>query len=238
MLYGTENYFFYFILYSVLGWGYETVLCSVRERTFVNRGFLNGPYCPIYGIGSVLFLSLLGNEKNAILIFILGAIIASAIEYVTSLAMEKAFGARWWDYSEFKFNLDGRICLGAATVFGAFAVALIKFLHPAVMLWARNIPPTIFHAVNAVLAITFICDLWVTLRGFKAFNGKLRDMTERLSSALATDEEEKAKNALFATPISRQQRRLMRALPNMKSIKYGDALKNMRIGLNNNQKGL
>ena len=122
MLIGTEKYFFYFILYSIIGWGYETAMCSVRDRAFVTRGFLNGPYCPIYGVGAVLFLSLLGNEKSSVLIFIFGAMIASAVEYLTSFAMEKAFGARWWDYSDYKFNLNGRVCLGAAAVFGAFAV--------------------------------------------------------------------------------------------------------------------
>ena len=79
MLFSIEKYFFFFLLYSMLGWVYETALCSVRQRSFVNRGFLNGPYCPIYGVGAILFLSLLENEKNALLIFVFGSVIATAV---------------------------------------------------------------------------------------------------------------------------------------------------------------
>ena len=91
MLVTAENYFLYFILYSVIGWIYETALCSVKEKRFVNRGFLNGPYCPIYGTGAVLFILLLGREQSPLLIFVFGAIIASAVEYATSFFMEKIF---------------------------------------------------------------------------------------------------------------------------------------------------
>ena len=227
MIFGTENYFFYFILYSIIGWGYETALCSVRDRAFVNRGFLNGPYCPIYGVGAVLFLVLLGKEKSALLIFLFGGVIASAIEFATSYAMEKAFGARWWDYSDYPFNLDGRICLGAAAVFGTFAVVLIKLLHPAIVTWVRPIPSIIFHVVNAVAAITFLCDLAVTLKGFK-----LRKLNENGDTEKAPSGKESF------IPISRQEKRLLRAFPNMRSEKYGKALENMRFQLNNNKKGL
>ena len=232
MLIGTEKYFFFFILYSVIGWGYETAMCSIRDRAFVNRGFLNGPYCPIYGVGAVLFLLLLGNEKNALLIFLFGAMIASAVEYLTSFAMEKMFGARWWDYSDYRFNLNGRVCLGAAAIFGAFAVVLIKLLHPAVLAWASAIPSIIFHAVNLVTAFTFICDLLVTLRGFHVFNGQLRNITEDFSK------NKSSKGGESYMPIPHQQRRLMRAFPKMRSLKYGEALKKLRLRLNNHQKGL
>ena len=124
--------FFYFVFYSVLGWVYETVLCSLEAGRAVNRGFLLGPYCPIYGAGAILFLILLGKEQNGILIFALGSAVACALEYLTSFVMEKVYGKRWWDYSQRFMNLNGRICLAGALAFGIFAVILIKILHPAV----------------------------------------------------------------------------------------------------------
>jgi uncharacterized membrane protein len=238
MLFSIENYFFFFLLYSVLGWVYETVLCSVRERSFVNRGFLNGPYCPIYGVGAVLFLLFLGNEKSSLLIFVFGSIIATAVEYFTSFVMEKTFGARWWDYSAFKFNLNGRVCLGASAIFGAFAVALIKIFHPAVLDFTKSVPNVIFHWVNSVSAAAFICDLALTLRGSHSLGKRLRDITEMLTSALSENEQEKAKNLLFDTKISRQHTRLLRAFPNMSSPKYSIALENVRSNVNKNKKAI
>ncbi len=193
MLYGIEELFFYFIFYSVLGWVYETILCSIEAGHVVNRGFLNGPYLPIYGLGSIGFLLLLGKEANVLLIFLLGAVIACALEYVTSFAMEKAFGARWWDYSERKYNLNGRICLAAAIVFGVFAVILIKFLHPAAYSVFSALPTPLFLAVDAAAVIIFILDFVITLKGMNGFPRK------------ETEEQ------------SRQQKRLARAFPTLKT---------------------
>lgn len=195
MLNNIENIFFYFIFYSVLGWVYETILCSLEAGHAVNRGFLNGPYCPIYGFGSIMFLTLLGSETNVALIFVSGAIIACAVEYVTSFVMEKAFGARWWDYSTQKYNLNGRICLGAAVVFGAFAVILIKFLHPAAYSTFSALPAPLFLAIDAAAVIIFILDFVIT---FKGMNGFPKKQTEEQT---------------------RQQKRLAAAFPTMKTKK-------------------
>lgn len=107
---------FYFMIYSVVGWIYETTLCSITDRHFVNRGFLNGPYCPIYGSGALLDVLILGRIENPFLLFILGVLVTCSLEYLTSYVMEKLFKARWWDYSDKKFNIGGRVCLlGAET---------------------------------------------------------------------------------------------------------------------------
>ena len=95
---------FYFMIYSVVGWIYETTLCSITDRHFVNRGFLNGPYCPIYGSGALLDVLILGRIENPFLLFILGVLVTCSLEYLTSYVMEKLFKARWWDYSDKKFN--------------------------------------------------------------------------------------------------------------------------------------
>lgn len=193
MLNGIENLFFYFIFYSVLGWVYETVLCSLEAGHGVNRGFLNGPYCPIYGLGATAFLLLLGREQSIVLIFLFGAIIACTVEYLTSYAMEKAFRARWWDYSNQPFNLNGRICLGAGATFGLFAVLLIKVIHPAVSSVFSGIDKTVFLFLDGAAAVVFLLDLVITLKGFAGFHKRKE-----------------------STPLTRQQERLIKAFPTLK----------------------
>ena len=119
MPYSLTDMALYFFMYSFCGWLMETALCSFQEKRFVNRGFLNGPFCPIYGCGIVLILIFLLPVRDGIdklwvavpVIFAAGAFLASVVEYFTSWLMEKLFHARWWDYSHFRFNLNGRICL-------------------------------------------------------------------------------------------------------------------------------
>ena len=170
-----ENIFFYFIFYSILGWIYETVLCSIEEGHSVNRGFLMGPYCPIYGFGSVAFLLIFGKLKNVLLIFVLGATLACSVEYFTSYAMEKLFKARWWDYSKYKYNLNGRICLSATIIFGTFAVILIKFLHPAVSRTFSALPRSLFLAIDATMFAVFLFDLIITLVGMRKIKNRNKD---------------------------------------------------------------
>ncbi len=170
MLGSLQNIFFYFIFYSVIGWIYETALCSVEAGRAVNRGFLNGPYLPIYGAGAVAFLLLLGAQTNPLVIFVFGALIACTLEYLTSFFMELVFHARWWDYSTRKYNLNGRICLAAAAAFGTFAVILIKFLHPFFFSVFSALPVGLFTAVNGTMTVVFVLDLVITLKGMRGFS--------------------------------------------------------------------
>lgn len=147
---------FYFMIYSVVGWIYETTLCSITDRHFVNRGFLNGPYCPIYGSGALLDVLILGRIENPFLLFILGVLVTCSLEYLTSYVMEKLFKARWWDYSDKKFNIGGRVCLLGAVVFGLFSVVLIKLLHPAVRSLADKLPVLVLYIISCVFAVGFI----------------------------------------------------------------------------------
>ena len=120
-----ETWFLWLMIYSVIGWVYESTICSIGQRKLINRGFLNGPYCPIYGTGAVLVLLVLGRIQNPVLLFFAGAVLTCSVEYLTSWLMEKLFHARWWDYSKRKCNIGGRVCLIGAVVFGAFSVVLI-----------------------------------------------------------------------------------------------------------------
>lgn len=122
-----------FALISFGGWVYETIYCSVVEGEFTKRGFLFGPTCPIYGIGAIAEWLVLGQISNPIIVFIIGAVLATVIEYSTGLFLERRFKKKWWDYSMFKFNLHGRICPQASAVFGAFSVTSVFVLVPTLL---------------------------------------------------------------------------------------------------------
>ncbi len=115
------------------GWVYETIYCSVVEGEFTKRGFLFGPTCPIYGIGAIAEWLVLGQISNPIIVFIIGAVLATVIEYSTGLFLERRFKKKWWDYSMFKFNLHGRVCPQASAVFGAFSVTSVFVLVPTML---------------------------------------------------------------------------------------------------------
>ena len=122
-----------FALISFGGWVYETIYCSVVEGEFTKRCFLFGPTCPIYGIGAIAEWLVLGQISNPIIVFIIGAVLATVIEYSTGLFLERRFKKKWWDYSMFKFNLHGRICPQASAVFGAFSVTSVFVLVPTML---------------------------------------------------------------------------------------------------------
>lgn len=186
MMLGTlERLFLWFIGYSIAGWTYESILVSAVSRRWVNRGFLNGPLCPIYGVGAVLAVLLLGGIANPVVVFLAAAGGASALEYVTSWAMEQLFHARWWDYSRRRFNIQGRVCLLGAVVFGAAGVLIVKVAQPVVAGLTQTIPPAVLHAVCAVCAALLVADIVVTIRGMAGFEenlDKLKAMIQEYAS--------------------------------------------------------
>ena len=126
--------FLLFVIYSFLGWVMEVIVVLPKEKKFVNRGFLIGPWCPIYGTGTVLMILLLDKYKQDIpALFVMATVVCSILEYLTSYVMEKVFNARWWDYSDRKFNLEGRICLSNAMAFGILGFLVVKIITPALL---------------------------------------------------------------------------------------------------------
>ena len=131
MTLGLTYYFLLFIIYSCAGWLLEVSCKLVEYKRFINRGFLIGPYCPIYGWGAVAITFLLYRYSyDPLVLFIMTIITCGILEYITSWAMEKIFKARWWDYSKRKFNLNGRICLGTIIPFGIFGILLTYVTNP------------------------------------------------------------------------------------------------------------
>ena len=120
--------FIAFWFFSILGWILEVIVCSISDKRLVNRGFLIGPYCPIYGFGSLIMLMISPYKDHLFVCFILALTLCSTLEYFASFLMEKLFKIRWWDYSHDAFNINGRICLRNALAFGALGVIFTRFL--------------------------------------------------------------------------------------------------------------
>lgn len=165
MSYSIDQWLIFFFIYSLFGWIWETSLVSIRSRKWVNRGFLFGPWIPIYGFGAVIILHLtLGVRDNLALIFIYGMIGASLLEYVTGYFMEKIFKVRYWDYSDKKINLNGYICLLASLCWGAFSILLVRVLHRPVEDFVLKIPSKIIDTLSHILLAAFAVDSAISIK--------------------------------------------------------------------------
>lgn len=163
------NFDFFFIVYSFFifsfaGWIYETTKCSIEDKSFVNRGFLNGPIIPIYGVGgTIVYVVLKPFELHVGLVLLLGFILTTVLEYLTAVAMEKAFHAKWWDYSRFKYNFQGRICLPASLLWAVFSAADVYVLGPMVERIVDGIPRKAGELMGYVLIVIFLSDFLITV---------------------------------------------------------------------------
>ncbi len=173
-----EKIFLWLMIYSFFGWVYESILCSITSGTLVNRGFLNGPVCPVYGFGALVVILAFWWEPDIRVwnLFFSSMVLTCTLEYLTSWAMEKLFHARWWDYSQYRFNINGRVCLLGAVAFGAFSVLLIKVVHPRVSAFVDGFSPAAITAASAALFLTGAADCMVTVRHILALNGRLAEI--------------------------------------------------------------
>ena len=163
-----SGWFLLFLLYSFLGWCAETVYCSLGQRRLCEkRGFLNGLLCPIYGHGALLVLyALRGGFQNPFLTFFFGMMLTSALEYVTSYLMERLFHMRWWDYSHYRFQLNGRVCLLNSVLFGLACVFLCHFAHPrAMVLIGALIRRGSAVPLAALGSVVYVVDIVLSVRG-------------------------------------------------------------------------
>lgn len=181
----------YFIVYAFLGWICEDIYCGIGKRKFINRGFLYGPYCPIYGFGALLVIyPLLMVSKHPIVVFIFGMVLTSILEYITSFVMEKLFATRWWDYSTYPFNINGRICLQNSLLFGLMALVVVYGLHPIVSRFVERIPLGFLVIFLIMFTIFFVIDIVntviVLLRRKKVFL-KLKEDIDELRAQFESD---------------------------------------------------
>ena len=176
--------FLHFFIYSIIGWILEIFYCRLIEGKLYNRGFLHGPYCPIYGFGAILIVKLLNPlSNNAVLVFLAGAILTSTLEYITSFLMEKIFKAKWWDYSDMKFNINGRVCLLNSTLFGILGLLLVYILNPAIQNISNYLDIKIIKYISYFTFTFILIDLAITVSEFinlKKKLSELKDFTDSL----------------------------------------------------------
>ena len=185
-----------FFVYAFLGWCTEVGYAALRTGRFVNRGFLNGPVCPIYGFGVIIVLwALEPLAENILLLFLGSVVLTSALEWITGLVLEKLFHQRWWDYSDEPFNLTGYICLRFSLMWGFACLFVVKLLHPTVVLAVDLLPRPLGWILLAGLCAALGVDLAATVSAIARLNrrlvlldelaGRIREASDDLGEDLA-----------------------------------------------------
>lgn len=184
--------FIIFIIYSFIGWSCEVLYCSLSKKKFINRGFLFGPICPIYGCGALIVFGILQPlENNLVLLFFAAMILTSVLEYFTSWILEKLFATKWWDYSNYKFNIHGRVCLLNSTLFGVLGVIAVKYVNPLVMYFVNLFDSFWIKVISVSLIFLFSVDLFFTVRSLINFKVYLRKIEEFIQVLVKKVEQEK-----------------------------------------------
>lgn len=243
-------YCWFFLIYAFLGWCTEVAFAACKQGRFVNRGFLFGPVCPMYGVGVVLVLWLLSPlQSQPLLQFALAALLTTAVEYATGLFLDKCFHQRWWDYSKMPLNLQGYVCLLFSLIWGAACLAIVRWLHPLISRLVSVIPPLVSSIVLPAFGALFLFDLATTLATLCRLNLRLHQIDEigrllrlpsdQLGQALASNAllmrglSKKAKQQALVNQVDLQnhlldvrslmeyeQKRLVKAFPNVRSIRH------------------
>ena len=168
-----------FIIYAFLGWCSEVAFAAVNKGKFVNRGFLNGPVCPIYGVGMLIVVLCLWNLRDRPLLLFLGsALLTTALEFVTGFVLERFFHDKWWDYSDMPFNIKGYVCLKFTILWGLAASFIIGAIHRFIYMLIEKTPFVLGVILLAVFSAAFIADFIVTLTALVKLPKKLKAMAE------------------------------------------------------------
>lgn len=177
-IYTAGQWVLLFFFYCFCGWVWESCYVSAKQRRWVNRGFLHGPLLPIYGSGAILILFVTLPVQNELpLVYLLGMLAATALEYVTGYVMERLFKVRYWDYSYRKYNLNGYICLVSSIAWGFFSILLVRFIHPPIARLLADVPSWFVDPLAYALTIAFTVD--VVRSAQAAFD--LREMLVKLT---------------------------------------------------------
>lgn len=203
-------YFILFLIYSFLGWLMEVINSLIKEKKFVNRGFLLGPYCPIYGYSSIIMIFYLDKYKEDILtVFLLAVVVCSIVEYLVSLIMEKLFNARWWDYSNRMFNINGRVCLTNAFLFGLLGVLLVYIINPFLLGMINKIDTKVLNILSIILSTIFIIDFITSMK----ITYKLKNTIKKLRKDNTEEFNNKIKEVIESKILNR---RIFKAFPKFK----------------------
>ncbi|NCE63160.1 hypothetical protein D1159_00845 [Pseudoflavonifractor sp. 524-17] len=177
----------YFFLYAFLGWCSEVCYAALKTGDFVNRGFLNGPLCPIYGFGAVTVIFLLTPLRDNLPLLFLGSVLlTSALEWLTGFVLEKLFHQKWWDYSDMPFQLNGYICLMFSILWGFACLIVVDMIHPAMQALVGRIPFAAGVVLLVLLMLAALADLGATVAAMVGFNrrlGQIDELARRIKSA-------------------------------------------------------
>lgn len=201
-------WFLIFMVYSFGGWLIEVIVSLIDRKKFVNRGFLIGPICPIYGTGAVILSLILNRTESIIAIFCVALVGGAVLEYCASFIMEKLFRVRWWDYAEKSVNINGRICMSSVLSFGLAGIFIVEFITPFLYSLFSNTYTPLMLTGAAILSAWMFCDillsLWLIL-GVRVTVGTVqRDATDEISTRVQEILMNKGK----------LNRRLVKAFPN------------------------
>lgn len=174
------DWLLFFYIYCFIGWCIESTFVSVKKKKFVNRGFMRGPFLPLYGSGAVIMLfATIPFRDNIFLIFLAGGLAATVLEYFTGVCMEALFKVRYWDYSNQPFNFQGHICLGTSIAWGMLSIALVKVIHAPVESLVLSLNRTFALTAAFILSVLIACDF---ILSFKAALD-IRNMLEKMTRA-------------------------------------------------------
>lgn len=163
--YTTDQWLLFFFIYCFFGWIFESTYVSLCKHRFVNRGFMRGPFLPLYGSGAILMLFVsIPVENHLVLVYLAGCIAATALEYVTGVCMEKLFKVRYWDYSKQKFNYKGQICLSSTLAWGGLTIFLLKVIHPPIERFVLGLPTQLVSVVTHVLTALVGVDMALSFK--------------------------------------------------------------------------
>ena len=203
-------YFILFLIYSFMGWSIEVVNSLISEKKFVNRGFMLGPYCPIYGYSAIIMVLYLDQYRdNVLTVFLLAVVVCSVVEYLVSYVMEKLFNARWWDYSNRKFNINGRVCLTNAFLFGILGVILVYFINPFLYGLLSKVNTKVLMIISIILLVLFVID-FITSMGVTC---KLKNSMKRIKKDSTEEMNKKVKEVIESKILNR---RIFKAFPSFK----------------------
>lgn len=182
------NILTYFVIYSFLGWAMESTVRSVCEKKIINTGFLKGPFCPIYGFGAsiiYLFLNSLGNKP--IILFLVSIVVLTLWEYIVGVLLEKVFHTKYWDYSDQKFNLQGRVCLVNSICWGILGVAFVKYIHPFIQGCITKVDRNLLIYIVTIFTIIFIVDMItsiIKMKNIKTTLEKIENLNKEIKEKL------------------------------------------------------
>lgn len=214
-------YILLFFTYAFLGWCLEVICKLISEKKFVNRGLLIGPICPIYGYGVIIMTIFLKKYLNdPIALFILIIVSCSILEYATSYYLEKIYHTRWWDYSNYRFNINGRICLETMIPFGILGLLIMNYINPIILNFINSLPNYIIYILSTLFLITYIIDNIISSKIIHNIQKISKDIQQK--QIIKKDDTERITKLVrkqIEKSMKRLDKRLIHAFPHLEMLK-------------------